>query len=310
MIKEKLLQFTSYIEKLSRQDDKINNQIDNQSNDAIRTLLLELESGGNARFEDEQKNSQWVSHCEKQIKKFIKRAASKDSPKTIQIHRISRLFNRGAKLKFEERLEKVGNADKSNYLCSTVNLGNDEVFKIAECGFESNQLLMTNYFDCHDQKSGNNYLRKVVIVRTSQLQTQEVSEDISTDQFLAVSNSDFPAADGVSQRVYLHDVQSPPADFPRRYMVFNEDCILPEYLVEYSLDSDFHASTNQIQRLILDISFSNRISHSNMPMVVHELSSKTKKPELVSIYNQGFINLIIATIFSIQYIRESDFSRT
>lgn len=269
--------------KVTSQLQVISSQIETQCNEAIRSLLLELETGGNARFEDEQKNSQWIGHCEKQIKKFIKRAASKESPKTIQIHRISRMHNRGSKLKFEERVEKLGPSDKAGYLCFTPNKENNDVFEIAECGFDDSRIIMTNYFDCREEiVPSDNYLRKVIIVRTNQMQTQEVSEDLSFDAFASLGSASFPAADGISQRVILHnDVSnSAPADLPRRYLVYNRECIMPEYLVEYSLDSDFAPSTNQIQRLILDIAFSNRISHANMPMVIQELSSKIKNPEL------------------------------
>ena len=83
----------------------IHNQILNQSDMAIRKLLLELETGGNIRFEDEQKEDAWVADCEALVKMFIKRAASKTSPRTIQIHRISRLHNRHMKLKFEVHIK-------------------------------------------------------------------------------------------------------------------------------------------------------------------------------------------------------------
>ena len=64
-------------------------------------MLLELETGGNLRFEDEQKNDPWVSECENLVKMFIKPIASKHSPRTIHVHRISKLHNRHIKLNFD-----------------------------------------------------------------------------------------------------------------------------------------------------------------------------------------------------------------
>ena len=285
LVKAKMDKLATFHKQLVGQQEFISDQIEYQSNGAVRTLLMELETGGNARFEDEQKSSNWIGHCEKQIKKFIKRAASKESPKTIQIHRISRLHNRGLKLKFDERTEKL--ADKtSGYLCYTTNKHNDDdVFRIVESGFEDKTLLMTNYFDCKEAKvgDGKNFLRKVVLVRNTHLQIQEVSENLAYEEFAGITNSSFPGADAASQRVSLNDLSNnAPAESPRKYVIFNHECVVPEYLVEYSLDSDFDVSITQIQRLILDIAFSNRISHANMPIVVHELTSKIKKTDVVS----------------------------
>lgn len=286
LVKEKMGKLEVFHKELVRQQEFIIDQIEFQSNDAVRILLMELETGGNTRFEDEQKTSSWIGHCEKQIKKFIKRAASKESPKTIQIHRISRLHNRVLKLKFDERAERLGGADKATgYLCYTTNQHkDDEIFRIVEDGFGDNALLMTNYFDCKEANvgDGKHFLRKVVLARTTPIQTQEVAESLSQQEFAGITSASFPGADVISQKVALNDLSNVlPADSPRKFLIFNQECVLPEFLVEYSLDSDIDVSTSQIQRLLLDIAFSNRISQSNMPMVVHELTQKLKKVELV-----------------------------
>ncbi|KAJ3312492.1 hypothetical protein HDV04_003092 [Boothiomyces sp. JEL0838] len=220
---------TQLVERL----ESIKWQIIEQCNEAIRCLLLELETGGNVRFEDEQKGAQWVNHCEKQIKKFIKRVASKDSPKTIQIHRISKLHNRGSKLKFDVR--------------ST----------------NSRKRLQIPM----------NGLRRAIIVRTVGLHCQEVSAELD---LLKITKYDYPGFDAVYQKIGNSETKSS-AEQSRKYLIFNTDAVVAEYSVEYSLESDTEKSISQLERLLLDIAFSNRISHANMPAIVQELSAKIKQ---------------------------------
>lgn len=265
-------------EKIKEQFEYVKSQAEMQSNNAIRTLLLELETGGNARFEDEQKSSQWIAHCEKQIKKLIKRAASKESPKSIQIHRISRFYNRGSKLRFDEKAQGNGSPEKCNYLCLNVKSKDYNVFSIAENGFggieDQKPILMTNYFDCQENISQEpTKLRKLVIVRCVQMCHQAFQGDLK--DFEAITKQDYPAADAVTVNISKNvDGDVNDAEAPKKVLIINKDYILPEYLVEFSLESDFQTNTTPLQQLLLDITYSNRISHANMPSIVQELASK------------------------------------
>lgn len=107
-LEEALIQKSSSFEKISIHHSEISSQImdqryifDYNSDMAIRKLLLELETGGNVRFEDEQQGDVWINECENLVKLFIKRSATSDFRRTIQIHRISRLHNRHMKMKFD-----------------------------------------------------------------------------------------------------------------------------------------------------------------------------------------------------------------
>ncbi|KAI8896203.1 hypothetical protein BC833DRAFT_598395 [Globomyces pollinis-pini] len=272
-----------YVCDMNQHVNKLQNQITNQSNEAIRALLLELETGGNVRFEDEQKGAPWVLHCEKQIKKFIRRAASKDSPKTIQIHRISKLHNRGSKIKFEERATRQTGPDKGIYLCFQNNDGNADIFSIAEHGFDvkSKQgIMMTNYFDCQDLNSSNK-LRKAIILRIGHCKTHEIGyEDVLED----INVDAFSGCDILYQRLDQSDGKAG-TDQPKRCLVLNPDCLLAEYAVEYSLETDLDPNTTQLERLVIDIAYSNRLSHANMPTIVNELSSKIK-PQSMALEHQ------------------------
>jgi hypothetical protein len=50
--------------------------------------------------------------------------------------------------------------------------------------------------------------------------------------------------------------------------------IIPEYFIEYSLEGDTSPKyMTKFERLALDISYSNKLSHSNMPHIIGSLSS-------------------------------------
>jgi hypothetical protein len=110
VLEEALVQQNCSFEKISIHHSEISSQIMDQSDMAIRKLLLELETGGNVRFEDEQQGDAWINECENLVKLFIKRSVTNDLRRTIQIHRISRLHNRHMKMKFDVRVFN------SNYL--------------------------------------------------------------------------------------------------------------------------------------------------------------------------------------------------
>ncbi|KAH6566827.1 hypothetical protein BASA60_009315 [Batrachochytrium salamandrivorans] len=171
-LNDALFQINSAIEfktqtqiKLLAHHRDIDSRILNQSDMAIRKLLLELETGGNVRFEEEEKNALWVSECENLVKMFIKRGASKNSPRAIQIHRISRLHNRHMKLRFSETYERLGDLETPLPLCVQGYQSNpDDAFSVIEHGFQltwdtaefSNNLLLANFLNFQEEKNGDN----------------------------------------------------------------------------------------------------------------------------------------------------------
>jgi Leucine-rich repeat (LRR) protein len=266
----------SLLQKSIIRKEHIIQKITEQTSENVRILLMELETGGNIRFEEEQKVSQWVTHCEKQIKKFIKRAASKDSPKTIQIHRISRIHNRGAKVKFDEKIAKSNGADTCEYLCFQNPNDGPDVFEVSEYGFEvsfpiekfSEGIHMTNYFECQ-ANSKECKLYKTIILRLSTTKMKELSEFDDPNIVSAASwDALVQKCDTGSDNIRSEEAKN--------YYILNRNCTYPEYLVEYSLEDEMDQKTNQLEKLIIDIAFSNRISHANMPTIVYELSSKIK----------------------------------
>ncbi|KAJ3337839.1 hypothetical protein HDU91_001371, partial [Kappamyces sp. JEL0680] len=129
------------------------------------------------------------------------------------------------------------------------------------------------------------------------MQCQEVSDHMKPADFDRLTSSDFPAADAIYQRVAVaaEPKTANLQDIPKKFGVFNADCLLPEYLVEYSLESDFEDKSSPCERLLLDIAYSNRISHANMPTVVNELLSKTKQADPETAGNSPTLEKLVAS---------------
>jgi hypothetical protein len=157
----------------------VKDEIQLQGNMAIRKLLLELETGGNVRFEDEQKNAEWIKECEGIVKSFTKKAISKDGPKSIQIHRISRLHNRPLKLRLAQKLGvKYDPETKSgHYLCSQVYQEESKIFSIVEHGLVGEKdSVFTDYMDCK-LPTGNRRLQRALIFRAHTDRVAEIDEN-------------------------------------------------------------------------------------------------------------------------------------
>lgn len=127
----------------------IQHQIYLQSDMAIRKLLLELETGGNVRFEDEQKDEAWVKECEALVKVFIKKTITPNSPKSVQIHRLSKLHNRNLKIMLEGKLgPKINQPNYAFHLCCKLKQSEMDAFEILENGFrEDSEFSFSNYID-------------------------------------------------------------------------------------------------------------------------------------------------------------------
>ena len=250
---------------------------------SIRKLLLELETGGNIRFEDEQKEELWVKECESIVKQFIKRAISKDSPKTVQIHRLSKLHNRFLKTSFEEKSEqKIQDSDPGmnmQTLCCLLNDSESDVFHLVEHGFESRNALFSNYLNCSVEKDvestdfNRKKLKKALIVKVYGTNYTLVDSNPGT----SYSSKDFPGMDGVYMEVLNSKTSLQSSECPKDYILFHHECILPLYFIEYSLEAEKNSFSSKLERLALDIAYSNKLSHSIMPNIIGSLTSKFEK---------------------------------
>ncbi|KAH6567544.1 hypothetical protein BASA62_006015 [Batrachochytrium salamandrivorans] len=306
-LNDALFQINSAIEfktqtqiKLLAHHRDIDSRILNQSDMAIRKLLLELETGGNVRFEEEEKNALWVSECENLVKMFIKRGASKNSPRAIQIHRISRLHNRHMKLRFSETYERLGDLETPLPLCVQGYQSNpDDAFSVIEHGFQltwdtaefSNNLLLANFLNFQEEKNGDNntseshvgkmpkrVLRQVIIVQALVKNSKMISN--STDSIHTVKEKAYPGQSAVYQNAPLHTKIKENIEFdddiPKEYCVFNRDILLPEFYIEYSIENDLDQYETPMERLLIDVAHSSYMSHSDIPGIVRDLEGKLK----------------------------------
>ncbi|KAJ1535404.1 Leucine-rich repeat-containing protein 9, partial [Nowakowskiella sp. JEL0078] len=277
----------------------IMHQIMEQSDMAVRKLLLELETGGNVRFEDEQREDPWFDRCEVLVKNFILRATHTPVQKRVQIHRISRIHNRYVKRKFENKLLKKPESERSNfeYLCfHSSDEHAEDIFTIIETGFKcidennSNRdcVQLTNYLECVDKEHClgiNSLLRRkrlkqAIIVKAFTSKTTNMSYDENSKK---IDAKDFPGLDGVfkeinsKQRPFTADSTgscNAAMDSCKYFIAFDGDLVLPEYFLEYSLESELDRLTTKVEKIMVDIAYSNKLSQSDMPAIITEISTR------------------------------------
>ncbi|KAJ3037570.1 Leucine-rich repeat-containing protein 9, partial [Rhizophlyctis rosea] len=265
---------------LNRHKEDIASHITQQSDMAIRKLLLELETGGNVRFEDEQTTDAWFQTCETLVKTFILKATTHTPHRRIQIHRISRIHNRFLKNKFEEKVAmRSGMGDgEMEYLCWQMGTG-DVGFRVVEHGFrgldvevERGRVVFNNFLDCEEGGEGvgkgkgrevGKRLKQAVIVRA-------FAGRVGCVENLDVAQPT-PSHDLLYQNLPTPNIHTSAEDTSRMYLPTDLDLVLPEYFVEYSIESDLDRLTTKVEKLMVDIAYSNKLSLADMPGVVMEV---------------------------------------
>jgi protein phosphatase 1 regulatory subunit 7 len=189
--KQKIARTLAYLATVA--DDKASTsanmlaQIRGQGDAAIRKLLLELETGGNIRFETGGCNTAWMSSCENVVRKLVDRGVEgkylKANGSAVRIHRMSLVHNRHLKTTFDEYCNGFGRTpgarytdeppseeEAFEYLLFLPKHGEDlDVFDIVENGFESfysggDRLELINYFDTR-RESAPGVTRHAIIVK-------------------------------------------------------------------------------------------------------------------------------------------------
>lgn len=264
----------------------IKSQISLQSDMAIRKLLLELETGGNVRFEDEQKDEAWVKECEALVKVFIKKTVTAHSPKAVQIHRLSKLHNRNLKLLLEGKLgPKMHQPNYSFHLCSKLKNSDIDAFEVVEHGFRTDrQLYFTNYIDftapddIYKDGESSRRLNRALIVKVYTDRVQEFEGGIINyylirqESLQNIDKNEYQAIDAVFNVKTFPSVK-PGSDTAKDYFIMDSSIVVPEYFIEYSLEGEKNKQMTKFERLALDIAYSNKLSHSNMPNIIGSLSN-------------------------------------
>ncbi|KAI8846431.1 hypothetical protein BC829DRAFT_398533 [Chytridium lagenaria] len=275
---------TKCLQRLQEHKRDVINQISQQSDMAIRKLLIELETGGNVR------DDSWFENCEALVKSMILRATSTHHYRRIQIHRISRVHNRFLKNRFEGKLRlKSDHTHSFEYLCfQTTEARSDDVFQAVEHGFadlmevrssggtvSNTGILLSNYLDLQEPLQGDGdgqrererkRLRQAVIVKSFANKVQRTDADLAT-----LNSTDLNGVNCIYRDTSKPGLHSDPC---RQYLVFDRELILPEYFVEFSLESDLDRLTTKIERLMVDIAYSSKLSQADMPSIVLDVIGK------------------------------------
>ncbi|KAI8910691.1 hypothetical protein DFJ77DRAFT_470723 [Powellomyces hirtus] len=286
---------------LKTHEAEVTLQISQQSDMAIRKLLLELETGGNVRFEDEQRDDAWFASCEVLVKKLLTRGKSLNSGKNIRVHRISRVHNRYLRNIYETSTSALPTTSKSSKSSSTNNATSDadraldhlwyqgsadnfeDVFSVVEYGFCSDgtgqdgsldaETVLPNYLECigppvdeFETRSGipkppGKRLQQAIVVKAPIGSATKIDDVAVTAPSLTRRRRSTPSSTGIPPRL---------EDAPRRYAFADTRVLLPEYFIEYSLDSTTAHLTSKLEQFLIDLAFSNKLSQAGMPAMVTE----------------------------------------
>ncbi|KAJ3333338.1 Leucine-rich repeat-containing protein 9 [Blyttiomyces sp. JEL0837] len=111
-------------------------------------------------------------------------------------------------------------------------------------------------------------LHQAIIVRTLVNRSQKVDDNFAIQ---STTQQDFPKIDCVFKQI---PSRNPVGDPCRQYKVFDGELVLPEYFVEFSVESDLDSLTTRVERLMVDIAYSNKLSQADMPAIVFEVARK------------------------------------
>ncbi|KAI8827030.1 uncharacterized protein EV422DRAFT_491205 [Fimicolochytrium jonesii] len=265
-------------------------QIVQQSDIAIRKLLLELETGGNVRFEDGQAGDEWFVLCEALVKKMLKRGGSRSRGRHIKVHRISRIHNRYLKSLCDVRARRLttGKADPAlDYLWYEGSECNfEDVYSSVEYGFcdedaaNDGQVLLPNFVKAvtasskeYSRKSphAHKQLHQAIVVRAPLANAVSVT-DHSTDvlpRSARGSRKDHdpssPSSANSSKRSINED------DMPLKYIFKQSTDLLPEYFVEYTIEAEAADMTSKFEKFLIDLAFSSKLAQPGMPAMVTNL---------------------------------------
>ncbi|XP_015750493.1 PREDICTED: leucine-rich repeat-containing protein 9-like [Acropora digitifera] len=123
--KEALLKRIAKLQKECYEIDKCHQesceQVNNVSESTVQRLLLELETGGNVRFEDGKPTDPWYKSCQELVlSRFCVDDYMGCGISGIKIHRITRVHNRILRMRFDNKLDEIMEREDINELTKYV----------------------------------------------------------------------------------------------------------------------------------------------------------------------------------------------
>ncbi|KAJ3163656.1 Leucine-rich repeat-containing protein 9 [Geranomyces michiganensis] len=317
------------VRELQSHREEVTLQISQQSDMAIRKLLLELETGGNVRFEDEQRDDAWFASCEVLVKKLLTRAKGLNFGKNIRVHRISRVHNRYLRNIYEASLAALpslaafsrSKGGSSNALDAERALDHlwyqgarddfEDVFSVVEYGFcpefkDGNiaETVLPNFLECAagpPQDEMEVRLKIPQTINTPPGKRLQQALVVKAPTGYATKIDDVPVVLSTAPRrrqpvASSADVPPRTEDVPRRYAFADTRLLLPEYFVEYSIDTPSTHFTSKLEQFLIDLAFSNKLSQAGMPAMVSDFLKQDYASQ-VPIYSE-LVDLPLAVIES------------
>ncbi|KAJ3168498.1 Leucine-rich repeat-containing protein 9 [Geranomyces variabilis] len=292
------------VRELQAHREEVTLQISQQSDMAIRKLLLELETGGNVRFEDEQRDDAWFASCEVLVKKLLTRAKALNSGKNIRVHRISRVHNRYLRNTYEASLAALpsfasstkggGKGGSSTAVDAERAIDHlwyqgarddfEDVFSVVEYGFceETDDggiadTVLPNFLECAGPPQDEMEVRLGIPPRNTTPSAKRLQQAlvVKAPTGYAVKIDEVPVNLPPAPRrrsAVASSAKLPPRaeDAPKRFAFADTRILLPEYFVEYSLDNPSAHLMSRLEQFLIDLAFSNKLSQAGMPAMVSE----------------------------------------
>ncbi|TPX32417.1 hypothetical protein SmJEL517_g04464 [Synchytrium microbalum] len=239
-----------------------------QADHLVKRSQIELEMGGNVRFEDVSGCADDVERASGLIKKFLAIGRGSESA-PLHINRFIKVHNRAVQARHKAKMSGKLNTAEPMHLC--LEITDSQVFDLAEEGlsFKSKSDLMTDPITNFLQPTlnSNNGIRYCCLIQT----TVENMVWTSPSHVQSLLQKHQESSSNVSCYYYdVPNVAKPPASSslpPQRGFVFTDlDLVLPVYLVEFSTGSGLHVNEYEaLEGHIRAIASSSKLALSEPP---------------------------------------------
>lgn len=214
-------------------------EVDQQCDYAVRKLLLELETGGNIRLENDDVSQTFAEV----VRRFM--ATNTKIDQRIRINRVSRIHNHFLTLNHGKRHTR-----DSIYLSyQSPNNNTNDIFQILENQKNAKEgIFLSDKLNYSEAKQSTAILFRANLRKTA----------LYTDENLCdVKCFDYPTYDAV--------YQNSKSSASLKYLVFPNADPVPEYLVEYTNLGNPSYGPNSY---LMDLVFSSRFSEANFPSLI------------------------------------------
>ncbi|KAI9017610.1 hypothetical protein BC832DRAFT_545188 [Gaertneriomyces semiglobifer] len=265
-----MTQRSKMLKSVKQYTEKLTETITNMGDTTIRKLQVELETGGNVRFEELDRtgaDSQPDVHPE-----VIEHLRSTQSSQHT-IHKILQIHNGYLKGRFETKLNERSVIESTGFeylfYHGALSEGDSDVLAVIEHGFEvvprEKPVVLSNGL------AGNTGSGDKSNPGRRRSQTENVQLKAAVLVRAYVGNCERTASlDNYSLNCSEFDSACQTTSAGKTYIVKDRALLLPCYIVEYS-DGQLDSSTTSLETLLINIAMSSQIADPDMPERASEL---------------------------------------